>query len=76
MALTYIDGLKGRILDEVNVVRSATSVQQWTTEELLLHMAEEKLQHRGELNYLLWQMGYDRPVLGFHRWHKAKEKET
>ena len=32
---------------------------------LLVHMAEEELQHRGEMNALLWQLGHDPPVIGF-----------
>jgi len=33
--------------------------------ELLVHMIEEELQHRGEMNALLWQVGRDPPVTGF-----------
>jgi uncharacterized damage-inducible protein DinB len=33
--------------------------------ELLVHMIEEELQHRGEMNALLWQAGRDPPVTGF-----------
>ncbi len=32
---------------------------------LLIHMIEEELQHRGEMNALLWQKGRDPPVTGF-----------
>jgi len=32
---------------------------------LLLHMAEEELQHRGEMNALLWQENVDPPISGF-----------
>jgi uncharacterized damage-inducible protein DinB len=32
---------------------------------MLLHMAEEELQHRGEINALLWQLDVDPPVTGF-----------
>jgi len=32
---------------------------------LLVHMAEEELQHRGELNALLWQDNYEPPITGF-----------
>ncbi|MGC2289111.1 MAG: DinB family protein [Thermoplasmata archaeon] len=32
---------------------------------LLLHMAEEELQHRGEMNALLWQEDVDPPITGF-----------
>jgi uncharacterized damage-inducible protein DinB len=33
--------------------------------ELLVHMVEEELQHRGEMNALLWQAGREPPVTGF-----------
>jgi uncharacterized damage-inducible protein DinB len=33
--------------------------------ELLVHMIEEELQHRGEMNALLWQAGREPPVTGF-----------
>jgi len=33
--------------------------------ELLVHMIEEELQHRGEMNALLWQAGRNPPVTGF-----------
>jgi len=36
-----------------------------TLRVLLVHMAEEELQHRGEMNALLWQLGQEAPVLGF-----------
>jgi len=32
---------------------------------MLLHMAEEELQHRGEMNAFLWQIDVDPPVTGF-----------
>ncbi|HEY6238157.1 MAG TPA: DinB family protein [Thermoplasmata archaeon] len=32
---------------------------------LLLHMMEEELQHRGEMNALLWQLDIEPPVEGF-----------
>lgn len=31
-------------------------------DDLVWHMLEEELQHRGELNALFWQMGIDPPV--------------
>jgi uncharacterized damage-inducible protein DinB len=36
-----------------------------STRTMLLHMMEEELQHRGEMNALLWQMDIDPPVTGF-----------
>jgi uncharacterized damage-inducible protein DinB len=36
-----------------------------TVETILMHLIEEELQHRGELNCLFWQAGHDPPVTGF-----------
>jgi len=36
-----------------------------STRMMLIHMIEEELQHRGELNALLWQLDIDPPVTGF-----------
>ena len=33
--------------------------------DMLVHMVEEELQHKGELNALLWQLDVEAPVLGF-----------
>jgi uncharacterized damage-inducible protein DinB len=33
--------------------------------QMLLHMVEEELQHRGEMNALLWQMDVDPPIVSF-----------
>jgi uncharacterized damage-inducible protein DinB len=33
--------------------------------DMLLHMVEEELQHRGEMNALPWQFDVDPPVTGF-----------
>jgi len=36
-----------------------------TVREMLVHMIEEELQHKGELNALLWQLDVDAPVHAF-----------
>lgn len=36
-----------------------------TLRRILVHMIEEELQHKGELNALLWQIDVDAPVHGF-----------
>jgi uncharacterized damage-inducible protein DinB len=38
---------------------------QLTVRAMLVHMVEEELQHKGELNALLWQLDVDAPVRGF-----------
>jgi uncharacterized damage-inducible protein DinB len=41
--------------------------------DICWHMVEEELQHRGELNALLWQMNIDPPVGSYRDWEDAKE---
>jgi uncharacterized damage-inducible protein DinB len=36
--------------------------------DVLWHLVEEELQHRGELNALLWQIDVDPPVYSWTRW--------
>ena len=36
--------------------------------DALWHLVEEELQHRGELNALLWQMDVDAPILAWTKW--------
>jgi len=36
-----------------------------TAEDILIHVFEEEVHHRGELNALLWQMGIDPPPMGW-----------
>jgi uncharacterized damage-inducible protein DinB len=39
--------------------------------EALWHLVEEELQHRGELNALLWQLDVDPPVVSWIKWDHA-----
>ncbi|HVP92777.1 MAG TPA: DinB family protein [Acidobacteriota bacterium] len=36
-----------------------------TVEDVLVHVFEEEIHHRGELIALLWQMGIEPPVIGY-----------
>jgi uncharacterized damage-inducible protein DinB len=36
-----------------------------TAEDVLIHVFEEEVHHRGEFNALLWQMGIDPPPMGW-----------
>lgn len=46
-----------------------------TLRVMLWHMVEEELQHRGEMNALLWRHGIEPPVIGIQEWrgHKLLE---
>jgi len=60
-----------RSLRPVDLERRLALPKRWRTRKrievkvLLVHMIEEELQHRGEMNALLWQKGRDPPVTGF-----------
>lgn len=41
---------------------------EWSETEILLHMIEEELQHRGEINCMMWQDDVDPPVAGYDDW--------
>jgi uncharacterized damage-inducible protein DinB len=36
-----------------------------TAEDVLVHVFEEEIHHRGELIALFWQMGFEPPVIGY-----------
>jgi uncharacterized damage-inducible protein DinB len=67
-----VDRLLRRVLREVGP-RGLTKILFWrgrrpfriSVRNMLLHMVEEELQHRGEMNALLWQVDVDPPVTGF-----------
>lgn len=67
-----VDRLVSRVLREVGP-KGLDRVLSWRgrrpfripVRTMLLHMAEEELQHRGEMNALLWQLDVDPPVTGF-----------
>jgi len=41
-----------------------------TLRDMLWHLVEEELQHRGELNALLWQTNVNLPVTGWNPWEE------
>lgn len=49
---------------------------EWNLYGLLWHLVEEELQHRGEINALLWQDDIDPPVTSWYRWRKAVERRS
>ena len=46
--------------------------ERFPTGDILWHMVEEELQHRGELNALFWQMDIDPPVPNVDVWNACK----
>ncbi len=43
--------------------------------DVLWHLVEEELQHRGELNALLWQIDVDAPILDWIGWVALNESQ-
>jgi len=73
--LGFLSRLRAKDLDRV-VVFQAPVDDAWTVwrrervtlRAMLWHMVEEELQHRGEMNALLWRHGIEPPIAGFHEW--------
>ncbi len=42
--------------------------------DMLWHLVEEELQHRGEMNALLWQIDVDPPISEWHDWQRPPSK--
>lgn len=69
MVLKLVQGLRDEDLPKVYTVYSTEPDDpeklQISMETILMHMIEEELQHRGELNCLFWQADHDPPITGF-----------
>lgn len=71
-ATRTVDQLTRKVLREVGP-RGLGRMVAWrgrrsfrcSVRSMLLHLVEEELQHRGEMNALLWQIDVDPPVTGF-----------
>lgn len=46
-----------------------------TLSDVLWHLIEEELQHRGELNALLWQENIEPPVTSWFSWKRSKIRQ-
>ena len=69
MVLRLVQDLREEDLPKVYTVYSTEpddpETLQISMETILMHMIEEELQHRGELNCLFWQGNRDPPITGF-----------
>lgn len=71
----FLDDLKPRDLDRVITFHEempdrSKITTSYTLRDILWHMIEEELQHRGELNALLWQIDIDPPITEWQDWKK------
>jgi uncharacterized damage-inducible protein DinB len=62
----YFDSLPiGGLERKYTVTNDANETVEVTAEDVLLHVFEEEVHHRGELIALLWQMGIEPPLMGW-----------
>lgn len=48
----------------------------FNVKNMLWHLVEEELQHRGELNALLWQIDIDPPITGWGTWKRETRSDA
>jgi uncharacterized damage-inducible protein DinB len=53
------------LLKEYEVTNDLGEVVRVTAEDVLIHVFEEEVHHRGELIALLWQMEIEPPLMGW-----------
>jgi uncharacterized damage-inducible protein DinB len=61
----YLESLSPGMLLRKVIVYGKGKAEEVTTEDILVHVFEEELHHRGELMALLWQMDIAPPVIGY-----------
>jgi len=62
----YLDSLPtGGFEKKYTVTNDANETIEITAEDVLIHVFEEEVHHRGELIVLLWQMGVEPPLMGW-----------
>lgn len=75
----YMEHVENRMKDYLNSLRAdglkkkytikndANEIEEVTAEDVLIHVFEEEVHHRGELIALLWQMGVEPPLMGWKK---------
>jgi uncharacterized damage-inducible protein DinB len=62
----YLDSLpSGGLGKKYTLKNDANETVEITAEDVLIHVFEEEVHHRGELIALLWQMGIEPPLMGW-----------
>jgi len=62
----YLDSLPaGGLEKKYTTTNDANETVEITAEDVLIHVFEEEVHHRGELIALLWQMGVEPPLMGW-----------
>lgn len=61
----YFKTLSSGELNKKHQFSGSGKLEELTTEDILIHIFEEEIHHRGELIALFWQMGIEPPVIGY-----------
>jgi len=72
MVMSLVESLREEDLSKTYVIHTKTRILERTMESILMHVIEEELQHRGEINCMLWQKDIDPPVTSFDDWQEQK----
>jgi uncharacterized damage-inducible protein DinB len=63
---SYLNSLTKSTLNKKYALKDDEGkTHRFTAEDILIHMFEEEVHHRGELIALLWQMGVEPPSMGW-----------
>ncbi len=68
MVTSLLGTLHEEDLSKVHAIQAGDVTYHVTMEAILMHMIEEELQHRGEINCMLWQMNVDPPIIEYGQW--------
>ena len=68
MVMSLIGSLREEDLLKVHVIQDGSVTHNVTMEAILMHMIEEELQHRGEINCMFWQQNIDPPIMEYGEW--------
>jgi uncharacterized damage-inducible protein DinB len=68
MVMSLIGSLREEDLSKVHVIQDGSVTHNVTMEAILMHMIEEELQHRGEINCMFWQQNIDPPIIEYGEW--------
>jgi len=62
----YLDSLSSKeLIEKCTLTNDAGENIEITAEDVLIHVFEEEVHHRGEIIGLLWQMGVEPPPMGW-----------
>jgi uncharacterized damage-inducible protein DinB len=76
MVVAYVENLREEALAKIYVIHDEDGTWTGTLETILMHMIEEELQHRGDINCMFWQQDIDPPITEYGRWLKQTEMKV